>query len=386
MNVLLGITGGIAAYKSCVLLRLFQKSGHPVRVIMTENAQSFVTDKTFEGLADNQVFTENWLTQTRGNAHIDLARWADVFIIAPATANTLYKCSHGKADDLLSTVYLAFDKKVFWAPAMNSKMLDQPSVVDNIRRLSKKGDVILDPASGELACKEVGPGKMMEPEDIFHTVTHTQATDPLYKKNIVITAGPTREYLDPVRFLSSPSTGKMGVAIAQEARRRGAHVTLIHGPMSQTFDGNTVAVTSAQQMKEAVFEHLPCDVFISSAAVSDYQSANIADEKIKKSEDAFTPTLTRTPDILAEVTRTQKSSINIGFAAETHHVVEHAKDKMNHKNLDMIIANQVHKSEQGFAQDQNTFHLIASDQVQTFQDISKSTMASILLDELENLL
>ncbi|MCB1197782.1 MAG: bifunctional phosphopantothenoylcysteine decarboxylase/phosphopantothenate--cysteine ligase CoaBC [Deltaproteobacteria bacterium] len=323
MNVLLGITGGIAAYKSCELLRQFQRAGHTIKVIMTAAAQEFVTPKTFESLSDNQVYTPDWFANTRGNAHIELARWADVLIIAPATANTLYKCAQGKADDLLSTVYLAYDRKTFFAPAMNSKMLENSAVQNNINLLKNAGNIILDPTSGELACKEVGPGKMMQPEDIFRWVIElTGTSSSLLGKKIVLTAGPTREYIDPVRFISSPSTGTMGVAIAHEALCRGGEVTLVHGPMQVPYKGTAIAVTSAQEMFEAVMQQLPCDIFVGTAAVADYRPEQASCSKIKKSTSNLNLHLCANPDIIHTVADSHKvKNLVIGFSAETDHII-----------------------------------------------------------------
>ncbi|MCB0272144.1 MAG: bifunctional phosphopantothenoylcysteine decarboxylase/phosphopantothenate--cysteine ligase CoaBC [Bdellovibrionales bacterium] len=386
MHVLLGITGSIAAYKSCEILRQFQQHGHKVKVIMTDASQQFITSKTFEGLTEDQVYTSNWFTTTKGNAHIHLARWADVFIIAPATAHSLYKCAYGKADDLLSNVYLAFDKKTFFAPAMNTQMLEDASVQNSLAHLTQKGDEILDVGSGELACKEIGLGKMMEPEDIFKTVIkRISNTSKLFGKKILLTAGATREYIDPVRYISSPSTGLMGILLAQEALERGAKVTLVSGPTDLPYKGEMVKVTSADEMFESTQSFLPCDIFVGAAAVADYKPLNPSKEKIKKTNEDITLTCTKNPDILSYVSqqRSQNQFI-VGFAAETNNIIEHAKTKLKSKELDMIVANQVHQEKMGFGNTQNTYHMITSKSIKTEENCSKEEFAKVFWNHIES--
>lgn len=386
MHILLGITGGIAAYKSCELLRLFQKAGHQVKVIMTDTAQHFVGQKTFESLTQDQVYTSKWLALTQGNAHIDLARWADVCVVAPATAHTIFKCAHGKADDLLSTVYLAFEGLVYFAPAMNTVMLNNIAVTQNIDILTSQGHVILDPQSGELACKEVGKGKMMEPEDIFeHVMASPHKTSKLLNRSIVITAGPTREYLDPVRFISSPSTGLMGVALAHEALARGAHVKLIHGPMHIQYKGQGLPVTTAKDMFDITMEHMPCDIFVGAAAVADYTPATPQLHKLKKTDQGLTLELKRTQDLIAHISQNKLAKeLVIGFAAQTEDVVKQAQKKLKDKKLDVIVGNSVYESEKGFGPQNNTFYLIDGQNTKTIHDISKPMFARVFWDDIEN--
>lgn len=388
MHILLGITGGIAAYKSCILLREFQKAGHLVKVIMTDASQNFIGEKTFESLTEDQVYTSDWLKRTQGNAHIHLARWADIFIIAPATANSLYACAHGKADDLLGTVFLAFDKPVFFAPAMNTKMLEQPAVIQNMNTLKTRGHIMLDPQSGELACKEVGPGKMMEPEDIFRLVLQTHfSPSKLLNLKIVITAGPTREYIDPVRFISSPSTGAMGFCIAQACLKRGAQVILIHGPTQLNYSGESISVVSAQEMFEAVKKNTPCHIFIGAAAVADYAPLNQSKSKAKKSKQDFNLTLTRTRDIISHVASNKLAKkLTVGFAAQTERVVEHATEKRKAKKMDIIVGNHVFESQKGFGDTPNTFHIITKNSHDIYENMSKNIFAQELCNTLESCL
>ncbi|MCB0327941.1 MAG: bifunctional phosphopantothenoylcysteine decarboxylase/phosphopantothenate--cysteine ligase CoaBC, partial [Bdellovibrionales bacterium] len=271
MNILLGVSGSIAAYKSCQLVRLLQKQGHHVRVILSPNATKFVTALSFEALTQQKVYQDMFGGNSFATEHIEIARWADLFLIAPASAQTIFGLAHGQADSLLLTVALAFEGPMMIAPAMNTKMWFAPALQSNLQLLKNRNVQVIEPRDGELACKEMGTGAMAEPDEILETVGAHFGKSRLKDKKIVITAGATREYLDPVRFLSNPSTGAMGIALAKRAHERGAEVILVHGPTQLSIPEriSSVSVTSAQQMYDYVMSQTPSDVFISSAAVAD---------------------------------------------------------------------------------------------------------------------
>ena len=367
-NVLLGITGGIAAYKSAVLARRLIDAGADVRVVMTESAQSFITPLTLQALTGNPVHT-SLLDEAAEAAmgHIELARWADLVLVAPATANTLARLAIGAADDLLTTLCLATEAPLFIAPAMNHMMWKHTATQSNCETLTVRGATFLGPDSGDQACGETGSGRMMEPEAIrdalnSSTLTLTTSEEQTLKgHHFVITAGPTREPIDPVRFLSNRSSGKMGYAIAAAAIARGASVTLVSGPTTlDTPTGvNRIDVLSATDMLDAVLKEVnTADVFVSVAAVADYRLANIATQKIKKSDDNMTLELTRNPDILATVANLPSAPFCVGFAAETEKVEEHARGKLQRKKLDLIAANQVgQKDSPVFGSDTNALEL-----------------------------
>ena len=356
-KVLLGVTGGIAAYKSAILARRLIDEGCDVRVIMTQGAQAFMQAMTFQALTGNPVHTD--LLDAEAEAamgHIELARWADVVLIAPASANTLARLAHGMANDLLSTVCLATDAPVVVAPAMNRLMWTNAATVSNCQVLKDRGIGFIGPGEGIQACGETGAGRLLEPEQIRDELkVHMRTLDAaianvqqfhenLKSKHILITAGPTREAIDPVRYISNHSSGKMGFAIAEAARSMGAQVTLVAGPVSLECNRaiKRVDVISAQQMQTAVLEHASsCDVFISVAAVSDYRLENVRDQKIKKDDDQMQLSLVKNPDILQEVAALQDRPFCVGFAAETEKVEAHARGKLERKNLDMIAANHV---------------------------------------------
>ena len=388
MNILLGITGSVATYKACELVRQFQENGCQVKVIMTDSAQEFVGKVTFESILNEKIYTNMFDADVSGNIHIDLARWADVFVVAPATANIISKFAHGLADDFLSTTYLAYQGMTFIAPAMNTVMWEDPSTQSNIQILKNKKNIFIDPQDGELACKEIGMGKMAEPDVICKFVLSTYRNhSKLQNKHIVITVGPTREYFDPVRFLSSPSSGKMGLAIAKEAYKRGAKVTVIHGPIqnAESFLGNKLSVTSANEMMEAVKKNTPCDIFVSTAAVSDYRFEEVLSSKFKKGQHELTMKLVPNPDIVAYVSKEKKyKNLVIGFAAETNDVKANAKKKMNDKGLNWIVANQVSYSKLGFEQETTTTYMISGKDEIEFKNVTKTNFSREFWDVIED--
>ncbi|MDY6947872.1 MAG: bifunctional phosphopantothenoylcysteine decarboxylase/phosphopantothenate--cysteine ligase CoaBC [Pseudomonadota bacterium] len=345
-KILLGVTGGIAAYKSPDLVRRLIDQGAEVQVVMSRGAQQFVTPLTFQAVSGKPVRDDLW--DEGGEAamgHIELARWADEIVIAPATADFLAKLTHGFAEDLLTTLCLATTAPITVAPAMNRQMWANPATQANVRILKERGVRVLGPDSGEQACGEVGVGRMLEPTRIAAEVfTARGGPGPLQGLKVVVTAGPTREKIDPVRFISNRSSGKMGYAVAEAAREAGANVVLVSGPVQiPTPRGvERVDVESAEQMLSAVQSSVAdADIFIAAAAVSDYRCREIACEKIKKTSDTLNLALARAPDVLATVSRSDRHPFLVGFAAETEHVERNALAKLTNKNLDMIAANKV---------------------------------------------
>ncbi len=344
-HILLGISGGIAAYKSAELVRLLRKQGAEVRVVMTHSAMQFVSPLTFQALSGHPVHSELLDTDTEhAMGHISLARWANALVIAPATANTLAKCSHGLADDLLSTLYLAATCPIYVAPAMNQAMWHKPVTQENIQKLKSHGVIVIGPEQGAQACSETGFGRMSEPVEICRRLMTDPSTQCFSGLKVLISAGPTREPLDPVRYISNRSSGKMGYALAGAALKAGAKVTLVSGPVSllAPVDADLVSVETAAQMHAAIMskvsEH---DIYIGAAAVADYSPLLIEKEKIKKQDEQTTLTLQKTRDILAEVAQLANRPFTVGFAAETHDLEQYALDKLARKNLDMIAANWV---------------------------------------------
>ena len=341
-KILLGVSGGIAAYKSPDLVRRLRERGAEVRVVMTEGAQRFITPLTLQAVSGWPVRTDLWDEHAESAmGHIELARWADLILIAPATANLIARLASGSADDLLGTLCLASQAPLFLAPAMNQQMWANPATQANCAQLRERGITLLGPDEGDQACGEVGPGRMLEPLDIAMRLTGGRA---LAGRKIVVTAGPTREALDPVRYISNRSSGRMGFAMAQAAAEAGATVILISGPVYLTAAPgiDRVDVESAEQMHEAVSEALPgVDVFIAAAAVSDYQPASFQSKKIKKDGADMSIALKAAPDILAGVAASKNRPFCVGFAAETDDVEANALAKMKNKRLDMIFANQV---------------------------------------------
>ena len=362
-NILLGVTGGIAAYKSAEIIRLFRKEGADVRVVMTESAKEFITPLTLQAVSGNEIH-DSLLDVKAESAmgHIELAKWADIILIAPCTAETMAKITHGRADDLLGALILASTANIFIAPAMNMNMWLDKTTQDNYKKISSRGVTFIGPADGEQACGDVGPGRMVEPDNILNLIASSTKTGPLSGKVITITAGPTREQIDPVRFISNNSSGKMGYALAEAAIELGASVNLVSGPVSLNADKsiNLHKVNSASEMSESVNKFMKSsDIFIGCAAVSDFKPLDYSSIKIKK-EDLVNPEieLEMNTDILNNVANTYKSSFVVGFAAETSDVANNAKKKLKTKNLDMIISNDVSDKSIGFDVDENEVNVI----------------------------
>ena len=362
-NILLGVTGGIAAYKSAEIIRLFRKEGADVRVVMTESAKEFITPLTLQAVSGNEIH-DSLLDVKAESAmgHIELAKWADIILIAPCTAETMAKITHGRADDLLGALILASTANIFIAPAMNMNMWLDKTTQDNYKKISSRGITFIGPADGEQACGDVGPGRMVEPDNILNLIASSTKTGPLSGKVITITAGPTREQIDPVRFISNNSSGKMGYALAEAAIEFGASVNLVSGPVSLNADKsiNLHKINSADEMLESVTRCMKSsDIFIGCAAVSDFKPSDYSNTKIKK-EDIANPEieLEMNTDILSNVANNFKSSFVVGFAAETSDVTNNANKKLISKNLDMIISNDVSDKSIGFDVEENEVNVI----------------------------
>jgi len=342
-RILLGITGGIAAYKCAELTRLFAKAGADVRVVMTKAAAEFVTPLTMQALSGNRVHTDLLDVEAEaGMGHIELARWADLILIAPATANSMARLANGQADDLLTTLVLAASAPVALAPAMNQGMWADQSTQANLATLQQLGFLMFGPAAGEQACGDVGLGRMLEPLEIAKACANLFQAGHLAGKHVVITGGPTREALDPVRFLTNHSSGKMAYALAQEAHSAGARVTLISGPVNLSKpDGVTrIDVTTASEMFTASLAAVDdADIFIGVAAVADYRPAKVETKKIKKNSDQLEIALIKNPDIISEISKLPKRPFMVGFAAETEHLIANGTAKLEKKNLDLLFAN-----------------------------------------------
>lgn len=430
-NIILAITGGIAAYKSAFFARLLVKNGYNVRVIMTQSAKEFITPLTMQALTGNAVHTE-LLDETAelGMGHIELAKWADLLIIAPATANTIAKLAMGLADDLLTTVCLATTAPILVAPAMNQQMWQHPSVTLNLQTLTDFGYDIIEPACGEQACGDVGAGRLPEPETLFEYVEFMLARQAIPQvlagKNVTITAGATVEAIDPVRYLSNHSTGKMGFALAKACRNAGANVTVIAGGKVQLPTPmlvNRVDVMSAEQMLEAArncangiveevhdedhHEHghshdefgndievepksTATDIFIATAAVADYRTRDVVPQKIKKTQDTMSLDLVKNPDILATIAKEFGDIFTVGFAAETQDVEKYAKGKLNAKKLDMIACNDVSRKDIGFGSDDNAMTVFFADKYQrpsvSLAKMPKQDIAKALVNLIANVL
>jgi phosphopantothenoylcysteine decarboxylase/phosphopantothenate--cysteine ligase len=344
-RILLGVTGGIAAYKAAELVRLLRARNVAVQVVMTAAARRFVAPVTFQALSGRVVRSELWDEQAEAAmGHIELARWAELVLVAPASADFLARLAQGRADDLLSTLCLATAAPIWVAPAMNHLMWRNAATKANVATLKARGMEVLGPAEGDQACGETGPGRLVEPADIVTALLGRAPHGPLAGRHVVVTAGPTREAVDPVRFISNRSSGKMGFAVAGAARAAGARVTLIAGPVSlPTPEGVTrLDVESAQQMYDCVLGNIKdADIYIGAAAVADYRPTNYAECKIKKTADSMELALTRAPDILAAVAALARRPFVVGFAAETNDIERHARDKLVRKRLDLIAANDV---------------------------------------------
>ena len=387
-TVVLGITGGIAAYKMANVASALKKTGADVHVIMTKNATQFITPLTFETLTNNRCMVDTFDRNFQYNvAHISLAKAADLILIAPATANVIAKLAHGQADDMLTTTVLAAKCKKLVAPAMNTAMLENPITQDNLKRLEHYGFGIIQPAVGLLACRDVGSGKLPEPEVLVDAVLRELAREKdLLGVHVTVTAGPTQESLDPVRFLTNHSSGKMGYAIAREAMLRGAEVTLISGPVAlKPVDGvKLVPIITAQDMLEAVQKALPeTDILIKAAAVADYRPSTVADEKLKKKDGELSIPLERTADILAWVSQNRHGGLFVcGFSMETENMLENSRKKLIKKKLDMIVANNLKTQGAGFGVETNVVTLITKDAVTELPLMGKDEVAGTLLDEI----
>ncbi len=382
-NVLLGITAGIAAYKAPIVVRQLKKLGANVRVVLTEAAKHFVTPLTLQTLSGNPVHTDLFdLTQEAAINHIDLARWADLILIAPTTADFIVKLAHGHANDLLTTVCLATRAPIAIAPAMNRFMWDNIATKTNVDLLIQRKILILPIGIGEQACGEIGEGRMIGPEEIIAHISHIFAPGLLSRKRILITAGPTHEYIDPVRYISNPSTGKMGYAIAEAAAILGAEVTLISGPTTLPSPQHVtkLSVTTALEMHEAVLQHVNHQhVFIATAAVSDYRPEFIATQKIKKTNALLNIQCTPNPDILKAVSTLPNRPFCVGFAAETENIRENAKLKLKNKQLDMICVNDVSESNIGFGADENELTVLTTAHEWAFPKQPKKLLAEKLI-------
>lgn len=382
-NVLVGVSGGIAAYKSAELVRQLRQLGATVRVIMTRGAREFITELTLQALSGNQVHTELLDTEAElGMSHIELARWADVLVVAPATADLLARLAVGRADDLLTTVALATAAPLLLAPAMNQQMWRDQATAANVATLAARGHTLVGPASGEQACGDIGPGRMEEPAAIAAAVAQLFESGLLAGQRVVITAGPTREALDPVRFISNHSSGKMGYALAQAAIDAGAQTTLVSGPvhLPAPDHARVLKVESAADMLEQCLLLLTdCDIFIACAAVADYRPATVEQQKIKKGAEQISLMLVRNPDIVATVAASEKRPFVVGFAAETQELLTHAREKMSRKGLDMIIANDVSDRSIGFNSDSNQATVLWADGEQPLPLGSKAAMARQLI-------
>ena len=390
-NIVLGVSGGIAAYKSVELLRLFVKEGANVRVIMTKNAQEFVGALTFEALSGRTVCTDLFEKSDDASIrHIDWAQQADIAVVAPATANIVGKLATGIADDALSTFMMAVTCPVILCPSMNTHMFQSKAVQRNLEILRSDGYFVIDPDSGSLACGTTGPGRLPEPHDILDRTVFYLTPKDLKDKKILITAGPTREPIDPVRFISNPSSGKMGFAVARAAEYRGARVTLITGP-TNLLDPNNVAVirvNTAKEMALAVLDNFEnYDIIIKTAAVSDYRPKDYAEQKLKKDNDELVLSLERTQDILKEISRIKKEQVLVGFAAETEHLERHAEQKMAEKKLDIIVGNIVGHPDTGFGADTNTVTLFYKGGTkENLPKMPKDDVANLLLDRILKIL
>ena len=394
-KILIGICGGIAAYKICELIRLYKKNGADVKVVVTPNALNFVTKLTLQTLSGNEVFVEQFNIDEYKPEHISLTD-ADIFVIAPATANTISKIAHGICDNLLTTTACAFNKPFLIAPAMNNNMWENTFIQENIAKLEKAGYNIIYPSEGFLACGTNAVGRMREPEEIFEKtveILNTPNNNPLHKdgenlllsgKKILITTGGTKEKIDPVRYITNNSSGKMGIALANAASRMGANVTLIStfntpGPFEN------IVTETAEDMKTAVEEHLPeQDCIIMAAAVADYKAANYSEQKIKKgNENKISIELVKNPDILKEISSIKSSATIVGFCAESENLIENAKTKIQNKGCDYIVANDISRKDIGFNSNENEVYII--DKNLNINHIEKDTKDNIAVKILENI-
>jgi phosphopantothenoylcysteine decarboxylase/phosphopantothenate--cysteine ligase len=391
-RVVVGVGGGIAAYKACELVRELQRAGAEVRVAMTPSAQEFVTALTFQSLSGHAVLTDYFdPAQEAAFGHIELARWAELFVVAPATADLLARIRAGLGNDAVTTTLLAYRGTVLLAPAMNTAMFENPQTQENLAALAKHERYrTVEPGSGLLACGEIGKGRLAEVRDLVVAAAQLFGDGPLRGRRVLLTAGPTREFLDPVRFISNPSTGKMGLALAHAARRLGAEVTVVLGPVAEVDRAGleVIDVVTAEQMAEAVLGRVGAsDVFIATAAVSDYRIEHPAPQKKKKTEGPETLVFVRTPDVLLEASKrvggAERRPLLVGFAAETEELIAHAQDKLARKNLDFIVANDVTRPGAGFGGDTNHVLLLGRGGERLELSGSKREVAEKLLEALQ---
>ena len=391
-KIIVGISGGIAAYKAAELVRLLVKAEVDTRVAMTLNATKFVAPLTFEALSGNKVVWDMFGQEGTVMDHITWSQEADLIIIAPATANFIAKMAHGIGDDFLSTMIIATTAKIMVCPSMNSQMFMKPVVKDNLGLLKKRGITVMEPGEGQLACHSEGPGRLPEPEEIVEQARILLSRQDFSGLSVLVTAGPTVESIDTVRYITNRSTGKMGYALARAARRRGASVTIVSGPttLMPPYGVKFCGVKTAEEMRKAVFENrADSDVIIKAAAVSDYRPRHSLQHKIKKGEDSISLDLVKTPDILAQLGDTKKESpcILVGFAAETENLLANAEEKLRAKNLDMIVANDVSRDDAGFETDTNVVKMIYGDgHVEDLPLMTKDEVADMVLDKVKELL
>lgn len=389
-RIILGVTGGIAAYKAAFLLREFQKAGAEVRVSMTPSATRFVGTETFASLSKHEVavdvFADSSPSSDAWTKHIEWGEWADLFVIAPCTANTLAKIVHGLSDNMLTSTVLAARCPILICPTMDGEMYQAPATQQNLEQAKEFGYHILEPDEGYLASGLEGKGRLPEPEQIVQRSadllsSKKKVEGPLSRKTVLVTAGPTREHIDPVRFISNPSTGKMGFAMAEAAKQLGANVTLIHGPVQVTPPKGikTIEIETAQQLFEKVQEHADVDIVIMSAAVSDFAPTEYQDQKVKKDNAASEIKLTSTPDILSWLGHQKRNGqVLIGFAMETEDLIKNATRKLNEKNIDWIVANSLTEPGSGFAVDTNSIVLLGNSQEKQLSGTKKEVAQQIL--------
>ena len=385
-RIVLGVTGGVAAYKAAELARLFVKAGARVDVVLTEAGAHFVGAATFQAITGHAVWSDLWdARMPNGMAHIDLSRGADVILIAPASADTLARLAQGRSDDLLTTLCLARDCPLLVAPAMNRQMWENPATQRNVAQVRADGIQVLGPASGEQACGEIGEGRMLEPEELFDALVYYFQPKKLAGRRVLLTAGPTFEPLDPVRGITNSSSGKMGFSLARACAEAGAVVTVVAGPSSQPTPHGVlrINVQSALEMREAVLAQLPTDIFIAVAAVADYRPVATVPHKIKKQADTLTVELTKNPDILAEVAGMDKPPFCVGFAAESQDLAEYAEGKRRAKKLPLVVGNLV---QDGLGGDDNQVTLFADNGVYPLPAADKLTIARSIVNHIAGLL
>jgi len=387
-RVLLGVSGSIAAYKSPDIVRRLQDLGAEVRVIITDGGKEFVSERSLQTISKNKVYSNLWDKEAElAMGHIELAKWSDIVIIAPASANTIAKLCHGRADDLLSTVILATDAKVMLAPSMNQQMFASKAMKDNLKILLKRGIVLIEPGFGEQACGDIGEGRLAEPLDIAKQAADLFTSSSLSGKKVLITLGGTIEAIDPVRYITNHSSGKMGMALAHECIQAGAKTTLIIGSISIDIEkrAEVIRIVSAEDMYKAVMQRIESqDLFISCAAVADFRPKIISNNKIKKNNNSVTIELIKNKDILASVCQLNKKPICIGFAAETENFIDNARAKLASKQCEAIILNDVSQSEIGLNSDENEVHFITKENCEKIEKNSKQIIAEKVIQKIIN--